>query len=104
MDNPEINLTHELVGDLQALADEAGTLAQDVLTGKPTAEAVATLKAQFEVAQSHFSEICGEAKEKMIEVKDSATNSIRANPYRTVAIVAGGCFLAGLLAGRVFRK
>ena len=88
MDTLEPNLTHELVGDLRALAEEAGTLVEDVVTGKPTADAVATLKAQFEVAQSRFSEICGEAKQKALDVKDSAEQSVRDNPYRAVAIVS----------------
>jgi len=104
MDTQEPNLAHELVTDLKALAEEAGTLVEDVVTGKPTEDAIATLKAQFEVAQSRFADICGEAKQKVVEAKNSADQSVRENPYQALAIVAGVGFIAGLLVGRVSRR
>ncbi len=104
MDTPQPNTTHELVGDLRALAEEAGAALVDAATGKPTEDAIATLRAQFEVAQAHFEELCGQAKQKVKEATDSADEAVRDNPYQALAIVAGVGLIAGLLIGRVSRR
>lgn len=100
MNTLEPNAAHELLGDLKALAEEAGTLIQDATAGKPTADDFATLKAQFEVAQARFAELCGEAKEKAIEITEQADESIRRNPYQALAFVGGLGLVIGFLVGR----
>lgn len=100
----KLNLGHELLGDLQALAAEAATLVEQAASGKPTGEAVTTLRAQFEVAQAHFSDWCGEAKKMATESAKSTDRAVRENPYQTVALVGAVALVAGMLIGRATKS
>ena len=100
MNTQEPNVGHELLGDLQALAAEATTLLGQAATGKPTADGIATLRAQFEVAQSRFADLYGQTKQKVSVGVSRADERVRASPYESIALAAGIGALAGFLLGR----
>lgn len=104
MNTHEPNVGHELLGDLQALAAEAAAVLGQAATGQPTVDGIATLRAQFEVAQSRFSDLYGQAKERTTQGALRIDESVRANPYPSVAIVSGLAALTGFLVGRALKS
>lgn len=104
MSTTEPSASHELLGDIQALATEAAAIFGQAASGKPTAEGIATLRAQFEVAQAHFAELYGEARQKALRTAKAADLAVHENPYPTIAVIAGISLLAGVFIGRSLRK
>ena len=100
----EPNLGHELLGDIKALAEEATAVLGNMARGNPNGEAIATLRAQFEVIQARFAEMYGEAKRMTVERAKQADQAVRENPYTSIAIVAGLGVVAGILIGRATKS
>ncbi len=103
MKDNELDLGHELLGDIKALAEEAAKVMGDE-TKRHSQEAIATLRAQFEVAESHFEEIYGEIKRNADQAIEQVDESVRKNPYRALAVVAGVAAVIGVLIGRSSRR
>jgi ElaB/YqjD/DUF883 family membrane-anchored ribosome-binding protein len=89
----------QLLDDLHALVAEAermlGASSSDIAE-----EAVGTLRARFEMAQERLSEIYNGARKKVVDGAKLTDETIRANPYQSVAVAAGVGLLIGLLVGR----
>jgi ElaB/YqjD/DUF883 family membrane-anchored ribosome-binding protein len=89
----------DLLHDLQTLVAEAETMLADTVT-EHSAEAVAALRERFGAAQERFSDAYDGARRKVIASAKAADETIRANPYQSLAIAAGVGILAGFLLGR----
>lgn len=89
----------ELVNDLQALVAEAQKMMSDSLT-EHTAEAVGALRARFAAAQERLGDLYTGAREKVVAGARYTDETIRANPYQSIAIAASIGLLVGVLIGR----
>ncbi len=89
----------EILHDLQALVVEAETMLSDSVS-EHSGEAVENLRARFTAAQERFSELYEGAKKKVIAGAKCTDETIRANPYQSIAIAAGVGLLVGVLVGR----
>jgi len=89
----------ELLHDLQALVTEAETLITDSAS-EQSGEVVENLRARFSAAQERFSELYEGAKKKVVAGAKCTDETIRANPYQSIAIAAGVGLLIGVLVGR----
>ena len=89
----------ELLSELQALVLEAETMMADSLTEHST-EALGNLRARFGAAQERFGELYDGAKKKVVAGAKYTDETIRANPYQSLAIAAGVGLLVGVLLGR----
>jgi ElaB/YqjD/DUF883 family membrane-anchored ribosome-binding protein len=89
----------DLLSELQALVTEAEAMIAGSLTEHPT-ESVDSLRSRFAAAQERFADAYAGARRKVVAGAKCADESIRANPYQSLAIAAGVGLLAGLLLGR----
>ena len=89
----------DLLNDLHALVAEAEKMMGDSIS-EHTAEAVGALRARFETAQERLGELYSGAKKKVIAGARYSDETIRANPYQSIAIAAGVGLLVGVLLGR----
>jgi ElaB/YqjD/DUF883 family membrane-anchored ribosome-binding protein len=89
----------ELLHDLQALVVEAETMLGDSVT-EHSSEAVDNLHARFTAAQERLAELYDGAKKRVVAGAKCTDESIRANPYQSLAIAAGVGLLVGVLVGR----
>ena len=89
----------ELLHDLQALVTEAETMIADSATGH-AADAVDSLRLRFVAARDRAADAYAEARKKVIAGAEYTDETIRANPYQSLAVAAGAGLLVGLLLGR----
>ncbi len=89
----------ELLNELQALVAEAETMMADSLS-EHSAEAIDSLRARFSAAQERFTDAYAGARKKVIAGAKYTDETIRANPYQSIAIAAGVGLLIGVLVGR----
>jgi ElaB/YqjD/DUF883 family membrane-anchored ribosome-binding protein len=89
----------ELLAELQTLAAEAQTMFGDSIS-EHSEEAVESLRARFAAVQERFTDAYAGAKKKVIDGAKYTDETIRANPYQSLAIAAGVGLLVGLLLGR----
>lgn len=89
----------ELLTELKALVAEAESMAMDSLS-EHSNEALSNLRARFEATQERFSALYDGAKTKVVAGAKCADETIRANPYQSLAIAAGVGLLVGVLLGR----
>lgn len=89
----------ELLHDLQALVSEAETM-MTASVSEHSAEALDTLRTRFHAAQERFSDLYEGARKKVVAGAKCTDETIRANPYQSIAIAAGVGLLVGVLLGR----
>ncbi len=89
----------ELLHDLQALVVEAETLLTDSVS-EQSAETVENLRARFIAAQERLANLYDGAKRKVVAGARCTDETIRANPYQSIAIATGVGLLIGVLLGR----
>jgi ElaB/YqjD/DUF883 family membrane-anchored ribosome-binding protein len=89
----------ELLHDLQALVAEAEAMIADSVT-EHSAEAIDSLRSRFVAAQERCADAYAGARKKVIAGAKYTDESIRANPYQSLAIAAGLGLLVGVLLGR----
>jgi len=95
----ETHTPKELLTEMQALVAEAqGMMAESV--SEHSAEAIANLRARFGAAQERFGEIYAGAKQKVIAGAKATDETIRENPYQSMAVALGIGVLLGVLLGR----
>ncbi len=98
--NPDVAHTpKELLDQLQALVAEAETMVGESLT-EQSAEAVESLRSRFVAAQERFTDAYAGARKKVLAGAKYTDETIRANPYQSLAIAAGVGLLVGVLLGR----
>jgi len=89
----------ELLNDLHALVAEAEKMMGDSIS-EHTTEAVSALRTRFNAAQDRFADVYAGAKKKVIAGAKYTDETIRENPYQSIAIAAGLGLLIGVLLGR----
>lgn len=89
----------DLLEDLRTLVVEAEKMMGDSLT-EHSEDALNALRSRFDAAQERASELCAGARKKVIAGARYTDESIRANPYQSLAIAAGIGLLVGVLVGR----
>ena len=89
----------ELFNEMSALVAEAKTMMADSVS-EHTADAVDALRTRFEAAQERFSDAYAGARKKVIAGAKYTDETIRENPYQSIAIAAGVGLLIGVLLGR----
>jgi ElaB/YqjD/DUF883 family membrane-anchored ribosome-binding protein len=89
----------DLLNDLQALVAEAEKMMGDSLS-EHTADAVSALRTRFNAAQERLGDLYAGAKKKVVAGAQYTDETIRANPYQSIAIAAGVGLLVGVLLGR----
>ena len=89
----------DLLNDLHTLVAEAETMMGDSLT-EHSADALNALRSRFDAAQERFGELYSGARKKVVAGAKYTDETIRANPYQSLAIAAGAGLLVGGLLGR----
>jgi len=89
----------DLLTDLRLLVSEAEKMLGDSLT-EHSEDAIHALRARFDAAQERMSELYAGARTKVIAGAKYTDESIRANPYQSMAIAAGVGLLVGVLVTR----
>lgn len=89
----------DLLNDLHTLVAEAEKMMGDSLS-EHTADAVGALRERFDAAQERMSELYAGAKKKVVAGAKCTDETIRANPYQSLAVAAGVGLLVGVLLGR----
>jgi ElaB/YqjD/DUF883 family membrane-anchored ribosome-binding protein len=95
----ETQTPEALLTELRSLVAEA----EKMLSGAPDAngeEAVTTLRDRFEAAQERFADLYASARKNVTAGAKYADDTIRANPYQSLAIALGAGLLVGVLLGR----
>ena len=94
-----VHTPNELLEDLQGLVGEVETMIAGSAT-EHSADALNSLRSRFGAAQERFSDAYAGARKKVIAGAKYTDETIRANPYQSLAIAAGIGLLVGVLAGR----
>jgi len=89
----------ELLNDLQAFVVEAEAMMSNSVSGH-SSEAVENLRTRFNAAQERLGELYEGAKKRVVAGAKCTDETIRANPYQSIAIAAGVGLLVGVLVGR----
>ena len=92
-----------LLNDLQALVAEAEKMMSDFQSEtapETTAESIGALRSRFDAAQECLTGLYAGARKKVAAGAKYTDETIRANPYQSIAIAAGIGLLVGVLAGR----
>jgi ElaB/YqjD/DUF883 family membrane-anchored ribosome-binding protein len=89
----------ELVNDLQALLADAEKMIGGSVS-EHTSEAVGAMRERIVAAQERLGDFYAEARKKVVASAIYTDDTIRANPYQSIAIVAGIALVAGVLLGR----
>ena len=89
----------ELLDELKTLVAEAETMAVDSLS-EHSAEALSNLRERFSAVQERFSDVYDGARKKVVAGAKYTDETIRENPYQSLAVVLGVGVLLGVLIGR----
>ena len=89
----------ELLNDLYALVADVEKMMGDSISER-TGEAVTAMRQRFDAAQERLGELYTGARRKVIAGAHYADDTIRANPYQSLAIAAGVGLIVGVLLGR----
>jgi len=89
----------ELLVELQALVAEAETMMGDSVA-EHSAEAIESLHSRFVAAQEQVADAYAGARKKVVAGAKYTDQTIRANPYQSLAIAAGIGLLVGIFLGR----
>ena len=87
------------LAELRALVAEA----QKVLEGSTSeddGEPEVSLQERFEAAREQLNEACATAKKKVVAGGKFADETIRTNPYQSIAVAAGIALVIGYAVGR----
>jgi ElaB/YqjD/DUF883 family membrane-anchored ribosome-binding protein len=89
----------ELLTELKSLVAEAETMMADSLT-EHTSEAIGALRDRFSAAQERFSEVYEKTRKKITAGAKATDETIRENPYQSIAVALGVGVLLGVILGR----
>jgi len=89
----------ELLAELQTLVGEAQTLMAQS-SSEQSAEAIEALRERFAAAQEKITDSYERAKDTVVAGAKATDETIRENPYQSIAIAVGVGLLFGLLLGR----
>jgi ElaB/YqjD/DUF883 family membrane-anchored ribosome-binding protein len=89
----------DLLNDLHTLVADAEKMMGDSIS-EHTADAVGALRVRFDAAQERMTDLYAGARKKVAAGARYTDETIRANPYQSIAIAAGVGLLVGVLLGR----
>jgi ElaB/YqjD/DUF883 family membrane-anchored ribosome-binding protein len=89
----------DLLDDLHTLVGEAEKMMGDSVS-EHTEDAISALRSRFDAAQERLAELYTGARKKVVAGAKYTDETIRANPYQSLAIAAGIGLLVGVLVGR----
>jgi ElaB/YqjD/DUF883 family membrane-anchored ribosome-binding protein len=89
----------ELLNDLHALVADAEKMMSETVS-EHTDDAISAMRTRFEAAQERLGELYEGARTKVAAGAKYTDETIRANPYQSIAIAAGVGLLVGVLLGR----
>ncbi len=87
------------ITDLRSLVTEAQKLL-DASPDDSDGETFSGLRDRFEAARERFNDIYATARKRVVAGGKYADQTIRENPYQSIAIAAGVGLLVGVLVGR----
>jgi ElaB/YqjD/DUF883 family membrane-anchored ribosome-binding protein len=91
----------EVLNELRSLVAEAEKiLGQGPSEGTNTEMTLAALRERLEAAQERVAQAYARAKRKVVDGAKYADETIRENPYQSIAVAMGVGLLAGVLLGR----
>ena len=93
----------DLLNDLHALVSEAEKMMSESV-GEHTEDAIATLRTRFDAAQERLGVLYAGARKQVVAGAKYTDQTIRANPYQSIAIATGVGLLVGVLVGRSCNK
>jgi len=85
--------------DLRTLVAESQKLL-DASPGESDGEGGLALRERFEAAKERFTEMYATARKRVVAGGKYADETIRENPYQSIAVAAGVGLLIGVLLGR----
>ena len=97
--NPDPQTPADLLNDLRTLVLDAEKMV-GASVSEHTGEAVDALRARYAAAQERLGELYASAKKNVTAGAKYTDETIRANPYQSIAIAAGVGLLVGILVGR----
>jgi len=89
----------DLLNDLRTLVVDAEKMLESSVS-EHTDEAVSALRTRYAAAQERVGELYASAKKNVSAGAKYTDETIRANPYQSIAIAAGVGLLVGVLIGR----
>jgi ElaB/YqjD/DUF883 family membrane-anchored ribosome-binding protein len=89
----------DLLNDLRTLVVDAEKMLETSVS-EHTGEAMTALHARYTAAQERLGELYTSAKKNVTAGAKYTDETIRANPYQSIAIAAGVGLLVGVLVGR----
>jgi ElaB/YqjD/DUF883 family membrane-anchored ribosome-binding protein len=89
----------ELLTELQALVSEAEHMMGAAIS-EHTDDAMSALRSRYDAAQERLGEFYEGARKRVVAGAKYTDETIRANPYQSIAIAAGVGLLVGVLLGR----
>jgi ElaB/YqjD/DUF883 family membrane-anchored ribosome-binding protein len=89
----------DLLNDLRTLVIEAEKMMESSVS-EHTGDAMESLRTRYAAAQERFGEFYTTAKKNVTAGAKYTDETIRANPYQSIAIAAGVGLLVGVLVGR----
>ncbi|MEX2044451.1 MAG: hypothetical protein WD941_03795 [Opitutus sp.] len=95
----DLQTPQALLNDLSTLVLEAEKMVGASLT-EHTQDAMDALRTRYAAAQERVGEFYDSAKQNVTDGAKYTDQTIRANPYQSIAIAAGVGLLVGLLVGR----
>lgn len=97
--NKQTATPKELLAELQSLAVEAEKMIGDSVS-ESSDEAMGALRARYEAMQERISDLYDGARKKVIAGAKYTDETVRENPYQSMAVAAGIGLLVGVLIGR----
>ena len=88
----------DLLDDLRALVAEAEEMMNDA--SEQSDAAINALRLRFDAARARFSEIYETARKQVVAGARSVDETIRANPYQSLALAVGTGLVIGLVLSR----
>jgi len=89
----------ELLAELQSLVGEAEKMIGSSV-GEATEGALDSLRSRYEAMQEQLSVVYEGARKKIVAGAKYTDETIRENPYQSMAVAAGVGLVVGLLLGR----
>ena len=97
--NKNTTTPKELLNDLQGLVKEAESMISGAVSDY-SEDAVESLRSRFLACQEQFNTAYANARKKVVAGARYTDETIRANPYQSLAIAAGVGLIIGVLVSR----
>jgi ElaB/YqjD/DUF883 family membrane-anchored ribosome-binding protein len=97
--DPHAQSPKDLLDDLHSLVTEAEKVLSES-NSTHSGETMAALRTRLDAAQARLGELYATAKQRTLAGAKFTDETIRANPYQSIAISAGVGLLVGFLLGR----